>query len=94
MSSTQVETAVPKRKPPAAGKGRKRGTPNKATASVKAALIAAFEKLGGVPSLVKWAKDDPKEFYKLWAKLLPVDISLTTDQSTADLLAEARKRAE
>lgn len=51
--------------------GRVKGTPNKTTATVKAALQDAFNHLGGVSSLVKWAKEEPTEFYKLWAKLLP-----------------------
>lgn len=54
--------------------GRKVGTPNKTTAEVKSALVAAFGELGGVPSLVEWGKKFPTEFYKLWAKLLPTEI--------------------
>lgn len=57
-----------------AGKGRPLGSPNKATASVKAVLEEAFEKMGGVSSLVTWAKNEPTEFYKLYAKLLPVQV--------------------
>lgn len=57
------------------GKGRKKGVPNKATASVKQAIIDAFEKRGGVTSLVKWAKDNETEFYKLWGRLAPTEVS-------------------
>lgn len=56
--------------------GRQKGTPNKSTASVKAALVEAFDKLGGTPSLVKWARKFPVEFYKLWAKMLPAEHEL------------------
>ena len=31
----------------------------------------AFELIGGVPRLAHWAHSDPKEFYKLHAKLIP-----------------------
>lgn len=62
-------------RPPNAGKGRKKGVPNKATASVKAALLEAFEKKGGVPALLKWAKDNETEFYKLWGRLAPTEVS-------------------
>lgn len=55
--------------------GRRPGSVNKTTASTKAALIEAFEKLGGVPSLVAWGKREPGEFYKLWSKLIPIDIA-------------------
>lgn len=63
------------RRPPNAGKGRKKGVPNKATASVKAALLEAFEKRGGVPALLKWAKENETEFYKLWGRLAPTEVS-------------------
>lgn len=53
--------------------GRKPGSMNKTTATVKAALTEAFERLGGVPALQRWAKSEPTEFYKLWAKMLPVE---------------------
>jgi hypothetical protein len=57
-----------------AGKGRPPGASNKTTASVRAALEEAFDNLGGVKSLVEWAKSEPTEFYKLYAKLLPVQV--------------------
>ena len=52
--------------------GRQKGTPNKSTASVRAAFEEAFEKLGGADALVEWAEKEPTEFYKLYAKLIPV----------------------
>ncbi|WP_434135919.1 hypothetical protein JQR88_06130 [Pseudomonas luteola] len=51
--------------------GRRKGTPNKHTASVKQALEQTFIDMGGVESLTRWGKDNPTEFYKLWAKMLP-----------------------
>jgi hypothetical protein len=55
--------------------GRTKGTPNKTTASVKQALSEAFEGMGGVDALLAWGSDNQTEFYKLWAKLLPVDVT-------------------
>lgn len=55
--------------------GRKKGTPNKATASVKEALTAAFDGMGGAGQLQTWATANPTEFYKLWAKMLPQDVN-------------------
>lgn len=54
--------------------GRKKGTPNKFTASVKAAFEEAFERMGGVEALVSWAQSEPTEFYKLYSKLLPAEV--------------------
>ena len=89
--------AAPKgTRPPAAGIGRKPGVLNKSTASVKNALIEAFEKRGGIPSLVDWAEQDPTEFYKLWAKLLPQELTATiaVDPGLADLIAKSWERAK
>lgn len=62
-------------RPPNAGKGRPKGVPNKATASIKAAFLEAFEKRGGVPALVAWAAEEPTEFYKLAARLIPTEMA-------------------
>lgn len=72
MGSKVVKSAV---RPPNAGKGRKKGVPNKTTVAVKEALALAFEGVGGVPALKVWAEEHPTEFYKLWAKLLPTEIT-------------------
>jgi hypothetical protein len=58
-----------------AGKGRPKGAKNKSTVKVKEAFEAAFEELGGVESLVTWGRTEKSEFYKLYAKLLPVQIT-------------------
>jgi len=55
--------------------GRKKGSVNKSTASTKAALMAAFDQRGGVPALLRWAKDNETEFYKLWGRMVPTEIS-------------------
>ena len=50
--------------------------PNRVTLSVRAALEAAFTGLGGVPALIAWAEKEPAEFYRLWGKLLPRNVTL------------------
>lgn len=78
--SSRMLPSATVRRPPNAGKGRKKGVPNKATASVKAAIIEAFEKRGGVPALVQWAADDPTEFYKLWGRIAPTEVEVSGPQ--------------
>ena len=73
------ESAEPKRHG-ARGIGRQKGVPNKSTRAVKEALQEAFEGLGGVPSLIAWAKEEPTEFYKLWTKLLPAEVKAEVTQ--------------
>ena len=38
---------------------------------VVAAFHESFELIGGVPRLAQWASENPGDFYKLYAKLLP-----------------------
>ena len=54
--------------------GRKAGTPNKITTSIKEAFKQAFDEMGGVEALVNWGKANDTEFYKLASKLIPQDI--------------------
>lgn len=70
-------TATAKRRPPNAGKGRPKGSVNKVTASIKAAITEAFDKLGGVPSLVEWGQEHPTEFYALWGRLAPKEVEVS-----------------
>lgn len=70
---------APKGQPRPPGAGRKAGTPNKTTSSIKAAFVAAFDKLGGVPALVKWGQDNPTDFYKLVSRLIPVEVQAKSD---------------
>ena len=73
------KTTVDKRITPGflaqAGKGRPKGVPNKSTIAVKQALIDAFDRIGGVAKLVEYGKAEPGEFYKLWVKVLPLEIA-------------------
>ncbi len=79
-ASKVVQVAAPKAKPPNAGKGRLKGVPNKTTVAVKQALQAVYADLqneggGDNAHLLSWAKANPGEFYKLWCKMLPTEIS-------------------
>lgn len=58
-----------------AGPGRPKGSPNKTTASVKEALKAVYAEHGGDKALLAWAKDNETEFYKLWGRMLPQEVS-------------------
>lgn len=55
--------------------GRAPGSPNKLTASVKAAIEGAFNAVGGADYLVDVAKSDPKTFCALLGKVLPMQVT-------------------
>ena len=53
------------------GPGRPPGLANKATRTLKTAILNAFEKVGGEEYLVRVAREDPKTFCTLLGKVLP-----------------------
>jgi hypothetical protein len=57
------------------GKGRPKGAVNKTTASVKEALQAVYASRGGDDALERWAEANETEFYKLWGRMLPQEVS-------------------
>lgn len=61
---------------PIAGPGRPKGARNKLTATAKEAIETAFESIGGIEALSAWAKENPRDFYPIWAKLLPKDMTI------------------
>lgn len=76
--SKLVESGA-KRKPPNAGQGRKKGSTNRLTRTIKEAIEAAFDKVGGADYLARMAEEQPQAFMTLLGKILPtqVDANLT-----------------
>lgn len=59
--------------------GRKPGQRNHTTEFVKDTITGAFDKLGGIERLVKWANKSEKNlgaFYtKIWVKIIPLQVT-------------------
>ncbi len=62
--------------------GRKKGTPNKLTADIRAAIEAAFDQVGGKDYLVGVAGTDPAVFCGLLGKVLPTQLQHSGKIST------------
>lgn len=78
MDDTKQVPAVGRRKPPAAGMGRPKGTPNKTTRLLKEAILMAAEQShqeGVVGYLKVQAIENPGPFMALLGKVLPMQIS-------------------
>ena len=54
--------------------GRKKGTSNKLTRSIKEAIEEAFEKAGGAEYLLRQSDENPQAFMSLLAKILPSQV--------------------
>lgn len=68
--------------------GRAPGTPNKVTLTVKENVMAVFNGLGGAQQMQSWAHRNQSEFYKIYSKLIPTDISIDPDNNK--LIIEVR----
>jgi hypothetical protein len=70
-----------KRRPPNAGKGRRRGVPNKVTALLKDSILVAATAAGGKDGLVGYLKlqaiKNPQAFLSLLGRVLPLQVSAT-----------------
>ncbi len=55
--------------------GRRKGTPNKLTRTIKEAIEASFDQVGGVDYLVRMAEEQPTAYMTLLGKVLPAQIN-------------------
>jgi len=53
--------------------GRKTGTPNKVTTVFKDAVRTVYEDIGGHAAFAEWARENPGDFYRICAKLIPTE---------------------
>lgn len=68
---------------PSPGRG-----PSQVTRTARANLYAAFEEMGGVEQLVNWGRTNPTEFYRIWARLIPVEVDDETKTLPLEVLLE------
>jgi hypothetical protein len=61
-------------RPPAAGRGRPKGSPNRLTNDVKGMILAALQGVGGQAYLEEQARKNPVAFMTLLGKVLPTQI--------------------
>lgn len=75
MSTDVSKVLKPAVKPPNAGKGRKKGVPNKMTKALKEMILEALDGAGGVEYLIEQAAANPTAFLTLVGKVLPLDVN-------------------
>jgi hypothetical protein len=55
--------------------GRSKGTPNKLSGQAKENIVAVFNRLGGTAAMAEWAMENQTQFYQIYAKLLPLEVT-------------------
>jgi hypothetical protein len=77
-----------KGKPRPANAGRKEGSTNKLTKTVKEKVLEVFNELQEDPTanMLSWAKEEPTEFYKIAAKLIPADINAKVEGKIIEVI--------
>lgn len=77
--------------------GRQKGSGNKLSGLAKDNICAVFTRLGGTAAMAEWAVENKTEFYKLYARLIPVQVSGDPDNPvearlTVEFVNSASKR--
>ena len=72
---------MPKKKGDPKTGGRKKGTPNKVTTTVKEALMESFQGLGGKTYLDTLSKTEPRAYATLLGKLIPTEVKAELEHS-------------
>lgn len=54
--------------------GRQKGTPNKITRVFREAVQTVYARIGGDKAFATWAQENPTEFYRIAARLIPQEL--------------------
>jgi hypothetical protein len=54
---------------------RLKGSKNKVGETAKENILAVFTRVGGTSRMASWAEDNLTEFYRLYARLIPTEVT-------------------
>jgi len=55
------------------------GSKNKIQACARENVICVFNRLGGTAYMAEWAKENPTDFFKIYARLVPQEVKAAID---------------
>jgi hypothetical protein len=61
--------------------GRQPGTPNQLTGAFREAVLHVYKGLGGHAAFLAWAQGNPTEYYRIAARLIPVELHREEDRT-------------
>jgi hypothetical protein len=56
-------------------RGRPRGAPNRLTGAFREAVQTVYHDIGGDKAFAQWARENPSDFYRIAARLIPVQVA-------------------
>ena len=74
--------------------GKPKGALHTRTIAAKQAVDEVFHNIGGVPTFTAWAENNQNDFYKMFAKSIPVDVSLKSDNTLHVIYTDPTKREQ
>lgn len=66
--------------------GRQSGTPNRLTGAFREAVLNVYNNLGGHAAFLAWARENPTEYYRIAARLIPVELRQEVDTKVTVIL--------
>ncbi len=61
--------------------GRRVGVSNRLTGAFREAVLHVYSGLGGHAAFLEWARQNPSEYYKIAARLIPVELRHEEDRT-------------
>jgi len=68
--------------------GRQAGVPNRLTTAFREAVQVVYERLGGHEAFLQWARENPTEYYRIAARLIPTEISEKSNDNRVMVLVQ------
>ena len=75
------------------GGGSRKGIPNRTSAVIRSAIVETFERVGGIQYLEQVAREEPKVFCTLLAKVLPRQTAVQESEREVSTLSDAEIRS-
>lgn len=69
--------------------GRQFGAPNRLTGAFREAVPYVYNGLGGHQAFLEWAQENPTEYYRIAARLIPIELHSEEDRTVRVIIETA-----
>ena len=68
--------------------GRRTGVPNRLTTHFREAVLVVYQGLGGHEAFLQWARENPTEYYRIAARLIPTEMREKSEDNRVVVVVE------